>query len=120
MTITEMAQKAYANSFAHGFYDGPPMNVAEKLALIHSEVSEALEEVREAQADSNHTLVEVLSRPHHAQGGKPVGFLSELADVLIRVGDLAGALGASEMLEQVTLEKMKFNESRPYKHGKGF
>jgi len=36
------------------------------------------------------------------------------------VGDLAGSLGAGRRLEQLLKEKMEYNRSRPYKHGKRF
>jgi NTP pyrophosphatase (non-canonical NTP hydrolase) len=73
--------------------------------LIHSEVSEALECLREG---SIHTEVRA--------DGKPEGLPSELADVVIRVADLCGLLGI-DMNREVDM-KMRYNRSRPYKHGK--
>lgn len=52
----------------------------EKLALIHSEISEALEDYR---VDKMHTV--------HNTAGKPEGFYSELADVVIRIFDFVVA-----------------------------
>ena len=49
---------------------------------------------------------------------KPCGIPSELADAVIRIADLAGALGID--LDRAIAEKMAFNEKRPYKHGKKF
>ena len=46
---------------------------------------------------------------------KPEGFPTELADVVIRVGDLAGRLGID--LAAVIGEKMAYNITRPYRHG---
>ena len=40
---------------------------------------------------------------------------SELADVVIRILDFCE--GQKIDLETIILEKMKYNESRPYKHG---
>lgn len=58
--------------------------VPEKIALIHSELSEALEDYRVGK------MVTVCRAD-----GKPEGFPSELADVVIRVYDLLGAMGYS-------------------------
>jgi NTP pyrophosphatase (non-canonical NTP hydrolase) len=84
----------------HGF-DATP---GEDIALIHSEASEALEEIREDAWDR--TYDEKL---------KPLGVASELADIIIRVLAFAGKhnLDLSDMI----VRKMLYNETRPYKHG---
>lgn len=71
--------------------------ILSKLALIHSEVSEALEEARE-----EHPSLEA--------------FGEELADVVIRTMDLAVACGVD--LGDTILSKMARNEARPHRHGK--
>lgn len=115
MNISQMAAAAYVNSYSKGFHDHesvPPddKTIAEKLALIHSEVSEALEEVREGRLETTTTME-----------GKPEGFFPELADILIRVGDLAGSFsGGAELLEASVKEKMAYNATRPRMHGKKF
>jgi len=73
-----------------------PFVIATKIALIHSEASEALEGHRKSAMDdklSHRTMVEV-----------------ELADVVIRVCDLAGRLGLN--LGDAIAEKLEFNQSR--------
>ena len=111
MNINEMAEKAHTNSVKHGFWDtgnkDPEELIPEKLCLIHSEVSEALEEYR--KPDEEGMYLRVLD-------GKPEGFGSELADIMIRVGDLAYAMAVD--LEDEVERKMAYNESRPYKHNK--
>lgn len=67
-----------------------------KLALVHSEVSEALEGLRKDKMDEHLTYrksVEV-----------------ELADALIRIHDLAGAMGLN--LGAAVVEKMQYNAQR--------
>ena len=72
--------------------------IAEKLALIHSEVSEAMEGARKNLADDK--------LPQHSM------LMTELADAVIRIADLAGALG-DEDFGQIILEKLAFNAVRP-------
>jgi hypothetical protein len=56
-------------------------SIPEKNALIHTEITEAFEDYLAGRMET--TL--------RAKGGKPVGFPTEVADVCIRVLDLAGA-----------------------------
>lgn len=71
--------------------------VAEKLCLIHSEVSEAMEGARKNLQDDklpHRKMIEV-----------------ELADALIRILDLAGALDLD--IAEAVAEKRAFNTVRP-------
>lgn len=77
--------------------------IPEKIALIHSEISEALESYR------NYKLLS------YNEGGKPEGFPVELADAVIRIMDLCGAMGID--LEAEILKKAAYNETRSFKHG---
>jgi NTP pyrophosphatase (non-canonical NTP hydrolase) len=104
MTLNQLGQEAYDNAKAHGFYDDPP-SVPERLCLIHSEVSEALEDFRDGKMDLS-----------FEENGKPVGFPSELADSLIRIVDLAYYLGID--LDEAVKVKMAYNQTRPYRHGR--
>lgn len=114
--LNEIAAAAYKNSAAHGFWDDAPeyeillpQYLAAKIALIHSEASEALEELRKKTV-----LTQVFLTPE----GKPEGFASELADIIIRVADLAGYLGID--LDNVVADKMAYNATRKMRHGKAF
>lgn len=71
-------------------------NVPEMIALIHSEVSEALEGYRKNKQDD------------HLPDRKSVEV--ELADTLIRIGDLAGYLKLD--LGSAILEKVAYNAQR--------
>lgn len=122
MTIAELVQDSHERARRKGWWDEQrryavdgryegldPDKIAatipEKLALIHSEVSEALECYRDGDM---FPFVE-------AENGKPTGFPSELADIVIRVCDLAGALGID--LEGAIRRKAAYNETRPHRHG---
>lgn len=105
MTINELVSRAHENAVRHGFWDKPP-EFGTAIALIHSELSEALEEHREGK------------NAYYVENGKPEGYAVELADAVIRIADLCGALGID--LEEAIAKKMKYNESRPCLHGKKY
>jgi NTP pyrophosphatase (non-canonical NTP hydrolase) len=107
-TIRQMQREAHENALAKGWWDGithgDDSTVPEKLCLIHSEVSEALEDFRNSSMSDK---VEA--------NGKPFGFSSELADIVIRVMDLCGHLDID--LEAAIQKKHAFNLTRPPRHG---
>lgn len=77
-------------------YGRDKRNVPEMLALVHSEVTEALEGYRKNQMDDK--------LPHRSM------FEVELADTIIRIFDLAGAHQLD--LAGATLEKLQYNLKR--------
>lgn len=82
--------------------------VLAKLALVHSEVTEAVEAVR------NGKYVMYFEPDVHGRG-KPEGMAAELADVMIRCMHLAGLLDLD--LAEAVYQKMAYNQGRPYRHG---
>lgn len=109
----ELHQAQYEKGFWYGVWrlDGQPTlsAIEQKLLLIVGEVAEAHEELR-SNVDPKHA--------YYRDDGKPEGFAFELADVFIRLADLAGALGID--LGTVVREKHEFNQTRPHKHGRQF
>lgn len=75
-----------------------------RIALIDSEAAEALEAYRTDKL-----------KTWHREDGKPEGVVYELADVVIRVADLCGALGLD--LAAAVAEKLDYNASRTHRHG---
>ena len=118
MTINELCERAHQNAIDRGWYDDhDKRNLGVAIALIHSELSEALEELRKGWDPTKVYTSESIDR-NGLRSRKPEGFTVELADAVIRIADLCGSLGVD--LEAVINHKMDFNESRPAKHGKAF
>ena len=108
MQIKELLQESHDTATEKGWWDSPDRNVPELLALIHSEVSQALEVYRIKGQDT-------LGDTWYSTTNKPEGFTVELADVLIRIADLCAEFNLD--LEQALTEKMAYNKTRPYRHG---
>ena len=123
MTINEIAKAAYENAVSKGFYENPP-SIAERIALIHSEASEALESDRQG-IYSNVAHMDVLLGIEDDEAFKRAftsdcknSFEDELADIMIHVMDLAAYKGID--LEAHIAAKMRYNSLRPYKHDKKY
>jgi NTP pyrophosphatase (non-canonical NTP hydrolase) len=129
LTVATMQKQSHALSREKGWWDGidsaTPRVVPEKLMLVVSEVAEALESYRKGEPLSFVDCPEPGCYVTHRVGAascvahsfplKPEGLASELADVVIRCGDLAGFLGID--LERAISEKHAYNATRPQRHG---
>jgi len=105
MEIRELQKKIHQTAKEKGWWE-TERNMGEMLCLVHSEVSEALEDWRSGR---------LLDRVYFEENGKPCGFPSELADAVIRILDIAEHLSID--LSEVIKQKMAFNETRSYRHG---
>ena len=112
MDLNETAREAHEIARQHGFYDPPP-SFMDRIALIHSEASEALEEYRDGRAPSDERY-KAPTEP--GLPGKPEGIPSEFADIIIRVLDACAYYNID--IERAVREKMAFNKTRPHKHGR--
>lgn len=108
-----------------------PRNVGELIALLHSEVTEAFEAHRnnepklwfeyEVPGPNGETLKNKPTDGFSDQPsfggalGKPQGIASELADVIIRVLDMAQELNVPVIDAVIT--KHAYNQTGPYRHG---
>lgn len=128
LQINDFVKEVGENNVAHGFRD-EVLKPTDFVALIHSEISEVLEEFRDGheatdtyyncKADPNsHEFYACDEKCDKCKYGKPEGVPAELADTVIRCFDMADYYGID--LETAILEKMEFNKTRPYKHGKQF
>ena len=92
--INRLAAEAHSIAVAKGWWDGnrPPLEIC---ALIHSEVSEAVEEFRK---------------------GNPKDAMVELADAVIRILDFAGNFQEYDF-GAILVNKMQVNRTREHRHG---
>lgn len=104
--LNSLRDNALRIAVGHGFTDATP---GEDIALMHSELSEGLEDIRGGKG-LNETWYEA-KKPFP----KPCGVPSEMADIVIRVLHFCGKHGID--LDRAVAEKMAYNESRPFKHG---
>lgn len=149
MTLNKLRDKIYANALAKGFYRdfldimsyidrahkdegldvaSAAMNrfkhiaFAQRIALIQSEASEALE----ADRKNRHADLISMQEQMQAHGFRAEDFQryikdtveDEIADTIIRLLDLCGMLDI-DIDKHIEL-KMQYNSSRPYLHGKEY
>ena len=138
--LNELRDAALRTAEEHGF---TAASVGEDVALFHSEASELLEDHRAGQpptriwyeekrpaydlfglpiiVDGTWLGTVAVRHPDQIFDGdkplrKPCGIPSELADIIIRVLHFSGKHGID--IEKAVAEKMLYNDTRPFKHGK--
>ena len=106
MKVNDLVSLTHQTAKDKGWHD-KARSVGEEIALMHSELSEALEEFRKGHlADSVY---------YSAGSEKPEGVPVKLADCLIRIFDFCGKHQID--LEEILNIKLKYNETRSYRHG---
>ena len=121
--ITDLSFEIHKNNVAKGFYD-KKTSTAERLALVHSEVSEALEADRKDRRSSiagiDASFLNLSDDDFKAYFETYIKdtFEDELADAMIRLMDMS----AYEFVDiGLHIEaKLRYNKLRPYKHGKRY
>jgi len=114
--IKDLSMEIFENAKAHGFWEDRLSEQAtspiverglraECLMLMITELTEAFEDIRNSKKQSD-----------KIPSFTPME--EELADCVIRILDYAGGYGLA--LGPAIIAKMRYNKTRPYKHGKEF
>lgn len=133
LAINEFATEVHDNARAHGWWD-KPISLPEAVALMHSELSEALQAYRNGDPVMWFECME--SGDEHRpcdpedefdclnyktrydckyRSAKPEGVAVEFADCIIRILDYMAYLRVD--VEDILTAKHEYNKTREYRHG---
>jgi NTP pyrophosphatase (non-canonical NTP hydrolase) len=104
--LDALSAMLHETAIEKGFWDGEYSNdkIGNKLALVHSEVTEVLEAIRKSK------------------GSEEV--VEEMADVIIRLLDIYAAMmnegSVTHSLDEILDKKININKERPRLHGNLF
>jgi len=104
--LDALAAMLHETAIEKGFWDGDYSNdkIGNKLALVHSEVTEVLEAIRKSKGSEH--------------------IVEEMADVIIRLLDVYAAMRNEEQvthsLDEILEAKININKDRPRLHGNLF
>jgi len=104
--LDALAATLHQTAVEKGFWEGEVTNdkIGNKLALVHSEVTEVLEAIRKSKGSES--------------------VVEEMADIVIRLLDLYAAMRDENMIEhsldEILDKKLNINKERPRLHGNLF
>jgi len=116
-TLLDAQRRVREVNTANGWFDSD-RTFGEDIALLHSEVSEALEEFRDHGVMAYVLDDDKMPRPVELQAygdHKPLGVPSEAADILIRLLDFCDRYGIDLAAEFEA--KLAYNFTRGHRHG---
>ncbi len=109
MNLAKFAREIHEQSVAHGWWENG--DLIEKLTMIHSEISEAVDEYRNARpmvyvpdlVSDDEAVPRYETDWAKFDGRKPEGIAVELADMCIRIFDLMAHCGCEDVLQVTDL-----------------
>lgn len=114
--LNSLARQVHSNAIKKGFWPASGRSDGECIALMHSELSEALEALRKPMIPK-YPYAWVIKIERN-KPPKPVGIAEELADTIIRILDFCGARHID--IDRAVKMKILYNKTRPFRHGKKF
>ncbi len=124
--LDRLQAEAYQTAKDKGWHD-QKRSAAEMLCLIHSEISECLEDLRDPNIEGMTAAgigFKIEGKMIDPRGvysdkqkpnSKPIGPAIEMADTVIRIWDLCASEGWD--LSRALQIKMAYNKTRPHRHG---
>jgi NTP pyrophosphatase (non-canonical NTP hydrolase) len=127
-SLTTLANTIHRGNVKRGFYDDPK-EVGTVLMLIVTELAEAMESYRSNNSIASDRMetLEWDSKEDEPFTTEDINqfklvvkdtFEDEIADTIIRLFDLCGWMNID--IHKHIMLKLKYNDTRPYKHGKAF
>jgi NTP pyrophosphatase (non-canonical NTP hydrolase) len=129
-SLNELSEQVHQNNVEKGFWEGQK-NVGELLMLVVSELGEAIEAHRKGRiASFNFGTLKSLEKSGYTWEDSNLSFKSsfeeeikdtfqdEIADAIIRLLDLSAGLGID--IGWHIDQKLNYNKTRAYKHGKAY
>jgi len=127
-SLTTLANTIHKGNVKRGFYDDPK-EVGTVLMLIVTELAEAMESYRSNNSIASDRMetLEWDSKEDEPFTTEDINqfklvvkdtFEDEIADTIIRLFDLCGWMNID--IHKHIMLKLKYNDTRPYKHGKAF
>jgi NTP pyrophosphatase (non-canonical NTP hydrolase) len=123
MDIKDYCELCHDRALEKGFYD-EPKRVGEQLMLVVSELGEAQEAHRKGRVTSSNANIDInIIKSWEGEAFQNIFHKNvkdtledEIADTVIRLFDMCGALGID--LQTHIEMKLKYNLARPKMHGK--
>jgi hypothetical protein len=108
-TLRDWAEAVHNTALDKGWWT-EERTIGDQIALMHSELSEALEEYR-----NGHNVKDVYFVTDKDGHQKPEGVAVELIDCIIRICDTLARYGVNP--QHIIALKAEYNTKRPYRHG---